>query len=51
MIGPPQAAKSYLNIAAILDAAAQRPAPTPSIRATAFLPRMPALPTRRRLPA
>ncbi len=41
-IGPPQAAKSYLNIAAILDAAQARAAPTRCIPATASWPRMPA---------
>ena len=40
-IGPPHAAKSYLNIPAIIDGGDARPAPMPSIRAMASSPRMP----------
>ena len=43
-IGPPHAAKSYLNIPAILDAA-RSPGRMRCIRAMASSPRMPTLPT------
>ena len=41
LLGPARARDSYLNIARVIEAARQRPAPRPCIPATVFCPRMP----------